>query len=209
MDLDQTPLDRIIDDLKQIGNKQIVLHGHGETTIVPQWDQYAKVFLDNGFELITCTNLAKTFTEQEIEILSKFISITVSIDTFDEQKFSELRRGGQLSKLVYNMTRINAARIKNNSHGNWGWSCVITKETLDDLIDLISSGLSLGVKIFSLCNLTKINDVSLTHLAELDKKEALEAKQKLRQAQKLCMKNNAYFDMKGGLIESLNEACNQ
>lgn len=209
MNLEEIPIDKIISDLKIIGSQQVVLHGHGETTIVPNWDKYASKLIESGFELVTCTNMAKTFTQYEIEVLSKFVSITVSIDTFDEKRFSDMRRGAQLPRLVYNMTRINAERTKNGTTGDWGFSSVIVKENLNDLMNLISAGLALGVKIFSFCNLTKIRDVQLTHLGELGPSEVWAAKEKLEQARDLCNRNGAYFDLKGGLVESLKQACGQ
>lgn len=207
MDLEEFKLEDIIKNLKSIGNEQIILHGHGETTIVPNWDEYAELFMDNGFELITCTNMNKDFSDHEISVLSRFVAITVSIDTPGPKKFSQLRRGAQIKRLVSNMQRINEHRVRHGLHGSWNFSSVITKETINDLPELISLGLSLGVTTFSLCNLTKIGDVPLTHLAELTPEEATEAHGKLLEAKRICEATGVYFDPKGGLVEALEQAC--
>lgn len=203
MDLDDIKLSSIIDHLKSVGNKQIVMQGHGETTIVPKWDEYARLFLDNGFQLITCTNLAKSFSDVEIETLAKFVSITASIDTADPEKFAKLRRGARLDKFVSNFTRIKEAGFS----GTWNFSCVLCKETIDDIKGLLFLGLDLGVNVFSFCNLTKIGGVELTHLAELNQREAREAYQKLIEARDICIGAGVYFDVKGGLLEALEQAC--
>lgn len=203
MDLNDVRLDEIVEHLKSVGNKQIVMQGHGEMTIVPKWEMIAKTFIDNGFELITCTNLAKTFSDDEINTLAKFISITASIDTADPELFSKLRRGARLDKFVSNMLKIkNAGFI-----GTWNFSCVLCKETLHGIDGLISLGLELGVNIFSFCNLTKIGNVNLTHLAELNKEEARKAYQKIIEAKNRCENLGVCFDIKGGLLETLQQAC--
>lgn len=203
MDLDDIKLSDIIYHLKSVGNKQIVMQGHGETTIVPKWDEYARLFLDNGFQLITCTNLAKSFSEIEIATLARFVSITASIDTADPEKFAKLRRGARLDKFISNLVKIKKAGFA----GTWNFSCVLCKETITDIDGLLQLGLSLGVSVFSFCNLTKIGDVQLTHLAELSPQEARKAYQKLLEARDLCVRSGVYFDIKGGLLEALEQAC--
>src|SRR4051812_27833774 len=56
----------LVDSLRKLGTKSVILHGHGETTFVEGWHKLAMMFLESGFSLITCSNLAKSFSDEEI-----------------------------------------------------------------------------------------------------------------------------------------------
>lgn len=204
-DLDTSKIDinLLAKQLRNLGISKILLHGHGETTIVDGWEDYAYELINLGFRLTICTNMAKNFTDREIDILSKFSSITVSIDTLDKKLFNILRKGGDINKIMSNIDKV---RSKNNKI-IWVWSTVVVKETISGLHDLIREGLLQDVKIFSLCNFTRLNGVNLTHLSDLSPEEAYEALSEIEKLQIFVKSCGKILDPKAGLLETLREKC--
>jgi organic radical activating enzyme len=199
--LDPEKYDQIIENLIQLKTKSVILHGHGETTIIENWDLIAQKFIDAGFQLSICTNLSKNYTDKEFAILSKFNQITVSLDTINPTTFKQLRRGGDIRHIIYNMMRIKA--INNNI--KWIWSSVACDKSIWSLLDLINFGISLGVGTFCLCNLTIEPGVTLKHLSELEKNEAEKALAILDKIEALCLERGVEFDIKSGLIDTLKK----
>jgi MoaA/NifB/PqqE/SkfB family radical SAM enzyme len=193
-------VDQVIVDLQKLGTKVIVLHGHGETTIVPNWVRVAEKFLNAGFALSTCTNLTKVFTNDEYNILAKFGSITVSLDTIDPLLFRRLRKGGDVAHLIYNFLRIKALETVPI---RWIWSSVICDQTIWDILPLIKFGHFLGVKVFCLCNLTVEDHCHLRHISQLSTDEARHALLVLDEAEAYCLEHGLDCDIKAGLLDSL------
>lgn len=200
--LDLTHFDKIIDSLKNRGLQVAIMHGHGETTIVDGWHEYARRLQRHGVDLIICTNLARKFSQDELDVLSEFTSITVSLDTIDPILFRQLRKGGDIDRIISNQARIQALAKKKIA---WVWSSVVVDKTIDGILDLVRLGLSLGVQTFCFCNLTEHPNVELRHLSKLTLEEAKQALCVLHEARDLCQANGAFFDAKSGLLETLEE----
>lgn len=207
LDLKKIRIEDLISSLKNRQTKIAVIHGHGETTIVKDWDKYARLIKSEGIGLVTCTNLAKKFSEEELDTLSDFVGITVSLDTLDPILFAQLRRGGQIGTVLKNQIEINTrAKIKGNNIA-WVWSIVVIDKTIDGLVDLVAEGIDMGVGTFCLCNLTEMptpeGGVEVKHVSKLSKEKAQDALNILLKVKNLCEKHNRVFDPKAGLMETL------
>lgn len=197
--LDESKISLLIDSLKDLQTKRVIIHGHGETTAIDHWEDIAQRFYDAGFELIICTNLAKQYTNKELGMLARFKQITVSIDTIDPIIFKQLRRGGDLKQVVFNITRIRSFGVPIH----WVWSSVVCDRTISGLLDLVHYGRSLGVSTFCLCNLTIETDVQLRHISQLSPPELREAAMILARFQIYCDKYGLVADIKSGLLDTL------
>jgi len=209
LDFDQFDFKGFIGQLKDRELKIAILHGHGETTIVDRWDEYADLVHNAGIKSTICTNLAKDFNNRELDILSKFSGITVSIDTIDPIIFKKLRRGGDFHKIISNQIEIQKRSAAAGRNIQWTWSSVIADKTISGLIALIEYGLSIGVKTFCICNLTEQPvrvGTEFKHLARLSQDEIRTAIDVLKRAEEICQQNDAGFDIKAGLIDSLGLA---
>ncbi len=194
----------IIKELKQLRCQNVILHGHGETTFVKDWHKIANYLIEENFKLSICTNLIKEYSNDEYTTLSKFGSITVSIDSANEAIFKELR-GGNLKQLLYNLCRIQAK----NANIHWIWSSVVCDKSIDGLFDLIKAGHFLGIKTFCFCNLTKEVHleqlgIKLRHLSELPKIEMIKSLSILNEIMGYCTKYNLELDIKAGLLDTVN-----
>lgn len=209
LDFNQFDFKGLIDELKDRELQVAILHGHGETTIVDRWDEYADLVHNSGVKSTICTNLAKDFSDRELDVLSKFSGITVSIDTIDPIMFKKLRRGGDLRKIINNQIEIQKRSATAGHNIQWTWSSVIADKTISGLVALIEYGLSIGVKTFCVCNLTEQPvqvGIEFKHLARLSQDEIITAIDVLKRAEEICKQNDAVFDIKAGLIDSLELA---
>ena len=78
--------DRAIALLDQIGPKADVhVNGHGETTYHPQWMDMCGRIIERGFRTLIITNLAKNYSDEEVELLSRFSRVQISLDSDDTE----------------------------------------------------------------------------------------------------------------------------
>lgn len=185
----------------------VTIHGHGETTIIPGWEDEADKFIRAGLKTTICTNLCKLFTEQELEVLASLDHLTVSIDTIDVKLFKQLRRGGDVRHLVYNYTRIRNISKRLDNDLTTSWSIVCSDQSIWGLIDLIEYGIYLGVDGFTLCNLgaTDAPDGMLqaNHVSELSVDDSKRALTILNELEQICKVNNRHIDIKSGILDTL------
>ena len=213
LDLEKIQIEDLILSLKKRNTQTAIIHGHGETTIVKNWDKYARQIKNNGIGLVTCSNLGKNFTEEELDILSDFVGITVSLDTLDPVLFAQLRRGGQLSTVLTNQIAIDQRAREKGNPLRWVWSIVVVDKTIGGLLDLVSEGIDMGVHTFCLCNLTEMptpeGGTPVRHLSKLSREEAIQCLEILQKVEALCKTHNRVFDPKAGLIETLRQRIEQ
>jgi MoaA/NifB/PqqE/SkfB family radical SAM enzyme len=126
-------------------------------TIAPNWHVVACKLLEMGTRLVTCTNLAKHFSPEEIQVLAQFTSITVSIDTIDAETSHTLRRGGDIRQILYNMLVINLCATQNNHNIHWVWNVVVCDKNISELINVCRLARMLNVRII------QFNDLQRTH----------------------------------------------
>jgi len=190
-------------------NPDIVnMHGHGETTIIKGWEKQAQEFMEAGVGVGLCTNLAKKFSPEEMEVLSKIKHLTVSLDSVDIELFRKLRRGGDIRHVIYNLTKIQLLARKRGETLSISWSIVCCDKSIWGLVDLVEYGISLGVLGFTFCNLGA-SDVpegatETKHVSELSVEDCMRAIVVFEKITILCNKNKCILDIKMGIIDTLN-----
>lgn len=200
-------LTKVLHQLVERNPKVIHLHGHGETTIVEGWTKYANILLDKGVNVSLCSNLMKTYDELEIDVLSKFSHLAVSLDTIDAELFKRLRRGGDIKQVTYNLVRIMSKAKSHNRKLRVSFSVVVCDKNITHLIDLTNYGVQLGISGITLCNLgvidTPKNALDVKHLSQLSQEECGAAIRILSQVQMICKVNDITCDLKYGIMDSL------
>ena len=102
----------IIDNLCQYHDVvEIAVNGHGETTCFDGWEDYCWRLLNAGHRLTVISNFAKTFSAKEIDVLARFGSITISIDSADPDILRLVRRKVNFQTIVANMVQIKMQAI--------------------------------------------------------------------------------------------------
>lgn len=117
--------------------------------MLPWWTEIAEPLLDSGYLLCLITNMKRKFTEHEVDILSRFVSISISCETSDPVMHRKIRRGGNLGNLVDNIRR-----IKNKGTAvHLTLSAVCHNVFLDDALTFLDWAIDLGVKSMVVCNM--------------------------------------------------------
>jgi MoaA/NifB/PqqE/SkfB family radical SAM enzyme len=160
-DIDPAMLESVVRYILINKPSMVTMNGHGETTIYKNWHLLCNRLLDKKISLGIISNLAKEFSSEELDTLSRFSSIQASCDTSDPALFAILRRGNTLGRLVENMNNIRQVALKKSRIPPvFSWSCVLCDKTYEGLTSYIQFGLSLGVKSFHFCNYVKLSDAS-------------------------------------------------
>ena len=82
------------------------VNGHGETTFLSNWTEPCRVLLNHNLPLMLTTNLAKRFSDEELQTLARMHIIAVSIDTNNRMMMRRLRRKVDLDRIVSNIEQI-------------------------------------------------------------------------------------------------------
>jgi MoaA/NifB/PqqE/SkfB family radical SAM enzyme len=211
-DLNLEWLDSIVETLKRRGVLTVGVSGHGETTIVKQWNLHCDKMLDSGLQLYISSNLTRELSEAEAQTLSRFIIVQTSCDTDDLRLFKELRRGGDFRNLIYNMGKIRACAVKEGRRPpDFWWHCVVSDKTVWKLEQHVNYGLAQGVKLFNFINLVKHTEIedakSVGHITELPPEQLQEIASLFSKVFQTIKKNGATY-ICDNLFESISERLN-
>ncbi|MDB5392943.1 MAG: hypothetical protein JWM91_449 [Rhodospirillales bacterium] len=107
-----TRIEKIVGD---IGPRATVhVNGHGETTYHPNWMAMCRAIIDAGHRPQIITNLAKNYTGEEIDLLAKFSSIQVSLDSDDDALMKKIRKSVRATHVFETIQRIRDAAARHN-----------------------------------------------------------------------------------------------
>lgn len=155
IDLPLEGLDNFIGQMKERRVEIVTMNGHGESTIVKQWDTYADRLIDAGFRLHMTTNFAKRMSEAEIATLSRFEYILVSLDTVNGELLAKLRRGARIEQILDNIAALQRFAAARNRKPEIAISCVMTDIAAPTVGELVDALLDLGVTTFRFGDLSE------------------------------------------------------
>ena len=210
IDKDPAALNTIIDYLIEHKPKGVCVSGYGETTIYKNWHHYCNRLLDAGIALTMICNLAKEYSPEELETLSRFSGFQVSCDTSDPELFKKLRLGNTLERFTGNMEKIrDTARRAGRTPPPFTWSCVVCDQTVFGLIKYIEFGLKCGVRSFYMCNYATFLDVNKRlepkRITEMAPGQFLKAAQIIFALKERLDRVGIDFSMVQGLEETIND----
>ncbi len=90
------------------------VNGHGETTFHPQWMKMCRAIVGRGFRPRIITNMAKNYTDEEVELLSQFAEIQISLDSDDNELMRKVRKAVRVEHVFETIGRIRAAAKRGN-----------------------------------------------------------------------------------------------
>jgi len=199
---------RLIDEIKALEPFVVHIHGHGETTMIDGWCDYADKLFDAGIGVSICTNLSKTYDDREIDFLSRMTGVTVSLDTIDVELFSKLRRGGDIRNVLYNLIRVATRARVMGRDPKISWSIVVCDKSMMGLLDLVHCGIGLGIHAMTFCNLgvgpTPKGALEVQHVAEMPVDDCKRALEIFTEIEAHCLQNGIVCDIKQGILDSLN-----
>jgi hypothetical protein len=176
-------LNRLIAEIIQypsIGT--ISINGHGESTIYPHWDDYCLKLLAHNFRLHLISNFARHLNSSEIAVLSKFHSITVSLDSADQALIKDIRRKISLGTILCNIFKIRGNAIyENREPPIFSFSTGIYDLNIKDLGEFASFSVACNIDQINFWKLFKYPDLPntinvrpLSYLSEHERSIALE-----------------------------------
>lgn len=195
--------ERLRTELSSEGPIEIQMNGHGETTIVRNWEVLARELIEDGHRLSLTSNLAIPLRAEELAVIRKMQRVTVSLDTCDPELLARLRRGSRLEKIEANLQRIRAGPGAPYVAIN----CTFTDRVMEGLPALVEWAAAHDLQCVALTNLVEYPqidpDMSVRHPAEVDPQRALEL---LRRARTRAAELGLDFHAMDGLQELLVEA---
>jgi len=148
IDLPLEGFDNFLGQMRERGVRIVVMNGHGESTIIKDWEVYADRLADAGIRLHMTTNLAKKLKESEIAALSRFERILVSLDTVDSQLLERLRRGAKLDTILANVDLVQKFAAARRRAPQLTISCTVGDLSAPAIPGLVDAFLSRNVLSF-------------------------------------------------------------
>ncbi|MDL2216665.1 radical SAM protein, partial [Desulfovibrio sp. OttesenSCG-928-M14] len=101
---------KTLDFFVSTGIRRVRTCVEGEATLYSRWYEVFSSFKDAhpDIALYMTTNLARRYTDSEIDLLARYQALDVSCDTLDPVLFAKLRRGGKLALLLDNINMVQA-----------------------------------------------------------------------------------------------------
>jgi radical SAM protein with 4Fe4S-binding SPASM domain len=128
---------RIIDEIKEIGIKNVGLYTVGEAFLHPKIFEFIKYAKAVGIEYVYITTNGIPLNEENIKKIvdSGLDSIKFSIDASSKETYERVRVGASWEKLIKNIKMLREIRDKSNSKLRIFASFVVTEGNYKDLLD--------------------------------------------------------------------------
>jgi|GEM_PF-6480727 len=214
-DMPKKRLDKLKMLMKDVKPSIVSLSGRGELTYIDGWQEIVEPFISSGMNTHTVTNLAKPLSWEEATTLSRFTSLTFSIDNVDRAITKEVRKGADLRNIIYNVNLIKAAAVNiGRDDMNFNVIAVVTRSSIGDFKRLASLMVALGTNNLILQDLVmdyskQVNTVDIGHISTLNKEELLEAGKDIQAAAMILNKHKIGFSLHPSLLTILSASLGQ
>jgi radical SAM protein with 4Fe4S-binding SPASM domain len=147
LDTDMT-LENFKEIISKIPSVRLVkLQGFGETMINRELEDILKFGKIRGIKFRIITNGSLLVNENLRKLLlNNFQSIFISIDSIDEKKFAELRKGGNLETIKKGIRQLADDKKKYKSGAKIGMNFVATHLNYREIPELLEFAKELGIK---------------------------------------------------------------
>ena len=111
--------DDILDMMASKGIMKISTCVEGEATLYKHWCDVFTRFHDKypDIEMLMTTNLNREYSDKDIELLTKYSYLDISIDSLNPELYNKLRVNGRLDLLFKNLDKIDAKIKELNVRG--------------------------------------------------------------------------------------------
>lgn len=196
-------VDKVIRLLSDGGATSVTLSG-GEVTARKDWREIVTKIQNAGMAVTAIMNFQQILDQDDIEIISRFSSVVVSIDTPDRRKLNKIRIGAKLENMVLNLVALRSHSLRNGGQGpKVQINATIGEETFGDLEDLVSFTAACGIDNLTLTPVTKTDgiDMNFHSLNEGRRYSKNEIRAKLLAAEALSQRLGVQLVVEPELIE--------
>jgi len=132
--------------IKQIPTlRWVKLQGMGEPFLNPELHDILEFGANNRIKFTTITN--GIILDKNIELIKYFDEIRISIDTTNERLYRNIRKGGNLKKVLSNIEEIVSFRNDHNLNTRIGITAVITHLNVNEIPKLIKLAINLKLDV--------------------------------------------------------------
>ncbi len=185
VDMSPALIDTLTNHIASEGIRSVMLGFYGETLCFAGWEACARHLADEGIELAITTKLAPKLTPEEVEALSRFQIIFVSLDTVDIELLRRIRKPADVRTLLMNMHLIRSRALRLGGRAPaFAWSCTLSDRIIPTLTDLVGFAASFGVNYIFINDLMHYDGMpaGARNLFELSGSEFLRYAEQLAQA---------------------------
>jgi MoaA/NifB/PqqE/SkfB family radical SAM enzyme len=215
-DLPESLARKALQIIPQIVDKERIyavnVNGHGETTFVPGWTETCKALLDENLPLVLTTNLAKSLSKEEAEVLAQMRALNVSIDSSDAGVLRRMRRNVDVRQILTNITFIRvAARRLGISPPAFRFSCGLYDQNSLFVEDLARLAVEYKIERVGFWNLNQFpyeyTDVPMADRArpldELSDEELRPRLEAIQRAFAILKDNHVVVEIAGDFVDDL------
>jgi hypothetical protein len=141
--------------LSRLGTiRQVDVNGYGETTYREGWTNICFSLVDNGIPVCITSNLARAYSEKELEALACLDHIAISIDTNDRALLARMRRKVDVRQIVMNIIQVRQAALKmHRKPPAFGFICGLYEQNTLQMEDFARFAVAMGIRDVSFWNL--------------------------------------------------------
>ena len=207
IDLPLKGFDNFLEQMRARNVRTVVMNGHGESTIIKDWETYADRLADAGFRLHITTNLAKRLTDAEVASLSRFERILVSIDTIDPALLAQLRRGARLDMILANIAAVQQFASARRRDPQIAISCTVGDLSAPGILEMVDAMLERGIRTFRFGDLAEYPPIEgvtwMHHVSSLPADELDGVRSRFRTAIEHIERAGATHEIDGPLVSLL------
>ncbi|MGZ7079434.1 MAG: radical SAM/SPASM domain-containing protein [Thermoanaerobaculia bacterium] len=207
IDLALDGFDNFLEQMRDRGVRLITMNGHGESTIIKDWEVYSDRLADAGFRLHITTNMAKRLTPAEIAVLSRFERILVSLDTVDPKLVAELRRGANIETIFANIAAVQQFAAARRRSQQIGISCTVGDISATSILEMVEAFLARDITMFRFGDLAEYERLEgvtwMRHLSTLSPERLSEVSVHFRRALARIEEEGGSFEIDAPLVSLL------
>lgn len=154
----------------------------GEFTMYPHWKELCHELFNKfpKLRLSLVTNFGRKYSDEDLDVLSRFFEIRISCDTMNPEKYSWLRRGGRLPVLIDNINNLRARFKPGTAHPRLIFIVTESDAILSGLTELARFAVQRNISIY-MSNRAPVEDSVATvtsclgRIADLPEPQILDA----------------------------------
>lgn len=183
---------------------RVELFGHGETTFHPKWRTYCRKAIDSGRKIHFVTNLASQLKDEDFDLLAKFDSIWVSLDSNDEQMMMKIRRKIKPKVVFDRIEKIRESAKRQNIKGpEISITVVVYDPSIWTITAFVEEVINIkidGMNFQTLIELPQSQKGLVRNISHLNEEETQMARTLFREAIDDLDKNNIPYSIASSLI---------
>ena len=139
----------------------VTMSGDAEVTLYEGWTEVARQLLKAGVKLRTISNFSKgIFTDKEVETLSRFSEILISLDTPRPEILKKIRYRADLRTITLNMQRVRASAIEQGLEiPNFICNVVLHDKNVMDINKMTAFAIANGFAIINMVRFVDLEEV--------------------------------------------------